>query len=280
MEINSAVAPRVTNTWSQPPADLKLAEGHVDIWRTRLDLPENDTADYLALLSDEEIARAERFMVSSKRREYIVTRGVLRKLLAQMLHADPGSLRFALTDRGKPYLMDQPLLQTVNFNVTHSHNLALIAVALNRAVGIDVEYIRPNVDFANVAKQVFSSREIASLGFYGGELPKAFFACWTRKEAFVKALGHGISLDLRAVSVSVDPHETTPSLLTYERDGETRKWLLLNIKTDDAYMAALAVDDDKLEVRCWDQPRQGAARPVFRPRMQSNSSGDNLTSEI
>ncbi|MFQ5660531.1 MAG: 4'-phosphopantetheinyl transferase family protein [Gammaproteobacteria bacterium] len=243
----------MTQAWKNPPSDLELSRGFVDIWRTKLDLPKQEIAAYLSLLSPDEVKRASCFKVKRKYREYVITRGLLRRVLGDTLRADPKGFLFEYAEHEKPFLKEDWGGGAVSFNVSHSHNQAVIAVTLDRTIGIDIEKIRQNVDFNKLANRFFSVKEFKSLKrFQEQHLPRAFFACWTRKEAFVKALGDGISFGLSEFSVSVDPDEENVTLSTHWDPGEARKWTLVNIKTDTDYIAACAFEGGKFEIRYWE----------------------------
>lgn len=238
--------------WNKAPADLHLSNEYVDVWRTRLDLSSNDVNSYLATLSEDERARANRFKARGKRKEFIITRGLLRKTLGQTLDIDPSSFEFDYAEHDKPFLSVASLGVPISFNVSHSHKQALVALTLDRAIGIDIEKVRLEVSFNKLAVRFFSKHESQALGKLDKDiLPKAFFACWTRKEAFVKALGDGISFGLSEFSVSVDPDETNVSLLTHWDPDESSNWSIVNINADEDYIGALAIDGGKFKLRCW-----------------------------
>jgi len=242
----------MTLSWKNPPPDLRLSTECVDVWRTRLDLPEEQINTYLALLSADEIERARRFKVKRKYREYVITRGLLRNVLGQTLDSDPGSFQFEYAEHAKPCLDEDWDGKPVSFNVSHSHNQALIAITLDRNIGIDIEKIRSDVDFRRLAKRFFSTQESGALDKLDEtSLPTAFFACWTRKEAFVKALGDGISFGLSEFSVSTDPGAEQVSLATHWNPSEASEWSLANIRSETGYIAAIAVQQDSFKLRCW-----------------------------
>ena len=141
--------------WKNPPADLRLSSEFIDIWHTRLDLSARDIEYYADMLCAEEKQRVDKFRFSNKRHEYIITRGLLRKVLAQTLDTDPHSFQFEYAGHGKPYLTEQWQDKTVSFNVSHSGNRALVAVTLERTIGVDIEVIRTEVEFENLSKRFF-----------------------------------------------------------------------------------------------------------------------------
>lgn len=239
--------------WDKPPAELELSDHHIDIWRTTLDLPRQEIDEFMSLLSPDEAARAGRFKVERKYREYIITRGLLRRILGHVLKQDPASFEFEYTDHDKPHLAVNWRGKPVCFNVSHSHQLTLIAVTLDHLLGVDVEYVRRNVEFKKLAGRFFSAREARDLDDYTEtDLPLTFFSCWTRKEAFVKALGKGIAFGLDEFSVSVNPRDREVALATHWDPGAADEWTLLNIPAAPDYIAALAVAGHNLNVRYWE----------------------------
>jgi 4'-phosphopantetheinyl transferase len=182
-----------------------LAPGHVHVWRADL----RDAAAMLAsldrFLSEDERARADRFRLVRDRRRYVTSRGLLRRVLALYTGEQPGRIRFGYGARGKPFLAD-PGAATIGFSVAHTDELTLFAIASTPEIGIDVERIRSDLDIHELARVAFSATEIADLrGRPVEEQAEAFFAGWTRKEAYVKATGMGLSSRLDAFSVPLDP---------------------------------------------------------------------------
>jgi 4'-phosphopantetheinyl transferase len=204
-------------------------------------------------LAPDEQTRAERFYFQKDRERFIVARGLLRVILSRYLDTTPSQLRFRYGLYGKPSLVTTPGQDTVNFNSSRSRGLTLYAIARNREVGIDLEYMRTDFACEQVAEQFFSSREKATLrAFPTGMKHEAFFTCWTRKEAYIKARGKGLSLPLNQFDVSVTPGE--PALLVNTRGDsqETSRWSLQELRPRTGYMAALAVEGHDWRLSCWD----------------------------
>ena len=180
--------------------------GELRVFVVNLDAPDAELAASAALLSAEERARAERFRPAASRSEFVLTRAALRRVLAAALKSSPEAIAFARGRYGKPSLADSP--QRVSFNVSHSYGRAAIAVALGTAeLGIDVEQLRPMDDLEPIAARFFRPEEAAAIRQFGGmERVRAFFACWTMKEAYLKATGRGLSGDLNDCMVSL--HDT------------------------------------------------------------------------
>jgi 4'-phosphopantetheinyl transferase len=249
---NQGETEHMSPAWNKASAAPVLSNKFVDIWRSRLDLDRVAIESLYALLSDDEVVRVKQFKPERKRREYIITRGLLRRVLGNTLQCDPGSIRFVYAVHGKPELILQSRWPPVTFNVTHSHNQALIAVSLGRSMGIDVELIRDDVDFKALSRRFFSASEASQLDRLDNDLlPAAFFACWTRKEAFVKALGDGISYGLSEFTVSVDPAAAEVSLLLHRKPASTDSWRIISFRPAAGYIGAVAVTGNDFSLRCW-----------------------------
>ncbi len=206
--------------------DFKLLPRTVDVWREELDVSAEQIMNFYAQLSDDEKARAERFRFPHLKHRYIAGRGILRVLSGRYLGMAAKELVFAYGEQGKPYLPDFPNFQ---FNISHADTQAIFAFAEGSAVGVDVEFIDPEVECEKLAPRFFSANEARKLM----ALPKAkraaaFFSCWTRKEAFIKYHGGGLSIPLDSFEVAFLPGEevkvlTTDDLsLTDVRFGDAR----------------------------------------------------------
>lgn len=203
-------------------------------------------------LSPDELARAKRFVVCSAREHYTTARAVLRNILARYVSATPADLRFSYSEHGKPGLAHPA--NSVRFNVSHSHELAVYAVTTGQPVGIDVEYLyrRAIVDRLKIAHRFFSDREynaLASLPPYRRD--QAFLACWTRKEAFVKAIGHGLSCPLDQFDVTVDPGEPAELLATRWDVFDAQRWSMQGIDPGPDYIGAVVVKNNDVRLSYW-----------------------------
>ena len=146
------------STWSEPPASLTLATGDVHVWRLGLDQPENVVAEFRDTLEAHELERAGRFHFEKHRTHFVVGRGGLRYVLARYLDVKPEEFRFSYGAYGKPALVSEEL----SFNMSHSHGVALFAVALDRELGVDVEHIRADFASEDIARRFFSRASSAS----------------------------------------------------------------------------------------------------------------------
>ncbi len=242
-----------TMEWAKAPAGLQLSTAFIDVWRSPVDLPAEEIHEYHQTLSQEEQQRADKFTFPDKFEEYVVTRGLLRNALAHVLEQSPGSFKFDYTTEKKPCLGKKINHQSVTFNVSHSHGQVLVAVSLDRNIGIDIEKIRNNVEYEKLAKRFFSQAEYAALMQYKGDQVAAFFATWTRKEAFVKAVGKGIVFGLAEFDVNIDPDEAPQMLVTRWDPDDVSTWQMMTIETESDYMATLVADGDVFETRLWQE---------------------------
>jgi 4'-phosphopantetheinyl transferase len=245
----------VTTPGSRP--GLTARADRVDVWATGLDRDPGGLARLRESLADDESARAERFHFERDARRFVVARAVLRDVLGAYLGVAPRDVRFVYGPRDKPALAPPFDAAGVQFNVSHSGEIALYAVTLHRQVGVDVEQVRPLPDLAVLAERNFSPTERgALLALPAARRPPAFFACWTRKEAYVKALGDGLSHPLDAFTVSFAAGEPARLVEIVGDAAAAARWTLAAIDVGAGYEAAVAVDGPvTVAMRgFWEQP--------------------------
>ncbi len=237
--------------WFPPQINPALPDDEVHIWRVVLNIP--CELDVLAqVLSPDEHDRASRFVFSRDRQHYIVARYALRTILGRYLYIPAAQVEFTYNTNGKPFLATTLGGKTLSFNLSHSGELALVAVARRRAVGVDVERIRELRDYEGVARDTFSPAEYKAIQVLPAPMRlAAFFACWTRKEAYVKAIGGGLSHPMDQFEVSVLPGETCVTLRTPLQCDEATHWTLRTLSPGDGYLGALAVEGGGLQLRTW-----------------------------
>jgi 4'-phosphopantetheinyl transferase len=195
-----------------------------------------------ALLDDEERARSMRFFRPSDRRRFVLAHAALRLLLARCLEIPPKAVRYETGVHGKPRL--GPGLPPLEFNMSHSGRLAMLAVTQDGSVGVDVEYVRDVPDALSIADMHFSTAEQEVLrSLPQAELRDAFFRCWTRKEAVIKAFGEGLNLPLDSFDVSLDPGATSEINRSDGGRGDTARWSLRDVAAPPGYVAAGANAD-------------------------------------
>jgi 4'-phosphopantetheinyl transferase len=246
----------IDQVWLPPPTNLILSSDEVHVWRAWLNLPASQIHRLRRTLATDELERAGRFYFEKDRQHFIAGRGLLRLILGRYLKTAPGQLRFRYSDYGKPALVlnpgQAPLQARLNFNVSHSYGLALYAVTLGREVGLDLEKIRSDLEYEEIAERFFSSQESAVLRKLPAEVkPQAFFNCWTRKEAYIKARGEGLSLPLDQFDVSLVPGEPARLLDVREDSQEASRWSLYALTPASGYVAALAVEGSDWRLKCW-----------------------------
>jgi 4'-phosphopantetheinyl transferase len=235
-----------------PPLDLKLTADEIHIWFAVLDHPASRLHRFIQTLSTEERTRADHFCFERDRKSFIVRRGLLRTILGFYLNVAPSRLRFRCAKDGKPELMDISGKESVHFSLSHSEGAALFGFARDREIGVDIEYMRDISEMDQIAEQFFSIKENEVFR----SLPKsqkreAFFRGWTCKEAFIKALGEGLSRPLDGFDVSLVPGEPA-KLLGIEGDSkEASRWSIQELKPALGFATALAVEGNNLAFRCW-----------------------------
>jgi 4'-phosphopantetheinyl transferase len=236
---------------AQPPP---LTADEVHVWRIALEIGAPLLTYLREILADDERVRADRFHFESDRRHFIAGRGALRILLAGYLARRPEEVRFAYSNYGKPRLADSYNRDHLQFNLTHSHGLALLAVTRQRDIGVDVERLRDiERDGEPLAARFFSPREAAVLRSLPPQLRReAFFHCWTRKEAYIKAHGMGLSLPLDQFDVSLHPDEPAALLATPHDPPQARRWSLHRLHPGEGYVGALAVEGHSWHLWCGD----------------------------
>jgi 4'-phosphopantetheinyl transferase len=240
--------------WARAPARVQAARDEVHVWRASCGLTPVEILALRRLLSVDELERAGRFHFARDRDHYTVARAVLRDILGRYTGLPPASLRFKYSSFGKPSLDDGA--GGVRFNLSHSGGIALYAVGLGREVGVDVEQLKDEMDCDGVAERFFSPSEVAALRSLPPEVQKrAFFACWTRKEAYIKARGEGLSLPLDSFDVSLAPDEPAALLRTRDDAGEASRWTMRELSPGLGYAAALAVEGRDWQLRRlrWDK---------------------------
>jgi 4'-phosphopantetheinyl transferase len=207
----------------------------VDVCAVRLSAEASSAERWRIVLCDDERAQASRFVFEKDRRAYTITRGILRTLLGRYLNAPAAGVTITANPFGKPGLPDHQNRDRLTFNVSHSSDYALLAFAVGARLGVDIEEIRPTAPVTDLARQVLSPRELAEfLRVSEADRPRAFFRAWTRKEAFVKGTGEGLSIPLESVDTAGAPG-----------------WSVRDLDVHPDYAAALAVQSTVVDLRLW-----------------------------
>jgi len=242
------------SVWAPPPGDLALKHDEVHVWCADLGLAA--TAPHLPwltrTLSHDERLRATQFHVERDCAYFSAARGLLRSLLGGYVGAEPARLVFTYGRYGKPALSDVPVASDLQFNLAHAGGFAVYAFTRARRIGIDLEHLRPFPDADQIAGRFFSIRERERLAALSpDELQIGFFNCWTRKEAYVKAIGEGLSRPLDQFDVTLAPGEPSRLLATTGSPEEPERWRYQELTPADDYIGALAVEGHDWRLSCW-----------------------------
>jgi 4'-phosphopantetheinyl transferase len=195
-----------TVEWLSPVALPALPDNTVHVWRAWLEVDPSTLRRLKSTLAQNELERAERFIFDPDRNHFIAARGILRDVLGRYLQCGPQLIDFVYGARGKPAISSAGSRHPLCFNLSHSHGLAVIGIARERELGIDVEMIRPDFASKEIAERYFSAKEAADLNnLPTDQWADGFFLCWTRKEAYVKAKGDGLHIPLDSFDVSLSP---------------------------------------------------------------------------
>ena len=248
----SAESWRPARAHDPPP----LAAEAVHVWRVPLERP-GPLEDAWAVLSEEEQGRARRLVQEHHRRRFVAAHAALRRILAGYTALAPGQLRIATGPHGKPTLAGPAAdaRPRFEFNLSHSADLALVAVARERPVGVDLERWKRDMNHLELAERFFSPIERASLRALAerhDDLVCGFFAAWSRKEAYLKALGTGVTRGLHHFDVTLAPSEPA-QLLADRLDGAIDRWRMLSFVPATGFSAALVVADPLGEVLLLDE---------------------------
>jgi len=234
--------------WLPGPNTIDPKPHQVDVWRVSLDFLSIPVQWAQSTLSADEAQRALRFRFEEDRQRFIIAHACLREVLSRYLGCEPKQINFSTNENGKPELSPH---NNLDFNLSHSGGYVLIAVACERKVGVDVEHFRPgNLDHDKIARRYFSQSEVSELTALPPRLQmEGFYNCWTRKEAYIKALGVGLSLPLDSFDVSLTPDE--PAVLREARPdpNEASRWTLISLDIQPDYACAVAVEGRELDFR-------------------------------
>jgi 4'-phosphopantetheinyl transferase len=245
---------------------FQLASDEVHSWCASLDVPPETSARLYATLTFDERNRSARFRFERDQQRFIVAHGVLRDLLGRYLQSQPGRISYVYNAFGKPDLSPE-FGSRLKFNLSHSAGLALIAIAADSNVGVDLEYIRAQSDYAEIARRFFSAAEVDHLNALPRHLyAEAFFSCWTKKEAYLKACGEGLAIPLNSVSVPLisDPAHTPVDLYVASNDiVPAERWSLYTLQPAPGYIGALAIEGSGWRLSQWQwQTPQGEGETV------------------
>ena len=234
--------------WCAAPTAPRSSEQEIHIWRGCLDIDRNTLGRLESTLATDELTRASRFVFSRDRDRFVAGRGILRDILGRYLDCPSSTVGFTYEHAGKPVLALCHSPSPVRFNLSHSQDVAVFAISVNRVVGVDIEAVRTDIARDDVADRCFSIGERVELRSLPPEWQdEGFFLGWTRKEAYVKALGLGLGAPLDGFDVSL-----TPGLPERLVSPDFRRWILRSFCPADGYVGAVVAEGQELQFRFWD----------------------------
>ena len=245
--------------FATPSPGSKLGSDEVQVWLGDQDQRAERINAFFQTLSTDEQQTALRFRFERDRVRFIAARGILRRCLGVFLETAPDRVRFRYTEYGKPSLSAEFSSARLKFNISHSGSSVLLGFSIGRELGVDIEEVRPDFATGEIAERYFSSLEVETLR----SLPKsvqaeAFFNCWTRKEAYIKAIGEGLSCPLDTFDVTLAPEEPARLLDTRVPGLPASRWAMQSLDAGRCYKAALVVEGHEWELKCWRWPESGA----------------------
>jgi 4'-phosphopantetheinyl transferase len=235
------------NSWAPNLEQFEFEDQDIHVWRAYLDGEGLGLHRFEETLAPDEKARANRFVFRQDRNRYVAARGLLRELLGRYLDRSPAAIKFDYTTKGKPSLDAALNERSIQFNVSHSRGLALLAFGLGRNLGIDVEFIRHEFPADEIAQRYFSPKEVMELRTLPPSLQaEGFYLCWTRKEAYIKATGEGLHVPLESFNVSL-----TPGRPVRLESPDSGRWSMRSLYPDPLYAGALVAEGQHLRLRQW-----------------------------
>lgn len=229
-----------------------IRRGTVDVWRAHLALPPGELSRISPCLNDDERQRAARFRFQRDRDHFLASRGLLRHILSSYLNTPPGEIHFGYAPQGKPYLVDHPGL---HFNLSHAADVLVIAVAAGRELGVDVERVFSEAVMNEVSGPVLSDPERVAFGRLHPDQRRGWFVrLWTRKEAYIKADGRGMSLRLEGIDVSTLPERVRLMGDAPDEWPLCQRWAIRELEVAPGYAGALASEGFDWGVAYFDWP--------------------------
>ena len=256
-------------SWTAAPLALEAKRNEIHIWRLNANDP--NVALLASNATEAEQSHAKRYRLPASRNEFIVARGFIRFVLGRYLSIPPGSVRIRAGQHGKPELAGDFHRDRLTFNLAHSAGVILVAITVGHQIGIDIEFLDSKVQFSEIARTIFSQTEQSWLSQLPDDQRQLnYFRCWTRKEAFVKALGEGLSDRIRQVEI-VPAAVGLLARVAGIPAGD--RWMIKDLDAGDRFAAALAVSNRDCRVRLWDWSGEpGHARLTKKTREKTRSS--------
>ena len=238
--------------WQQPPIDLKLLDNEVHLWCENLEVSAAQIEQLTTILSQDEKERANRFRFAEHRHRFIAARGYLRQILSRYLNLSSKEIVFNYSDRGKPEISPEISHCKLQFNVSHSQDVALYGFTNYNLIGIDIEYLRSNFECDKIAQRFFTAAESQLINSLNQEQQnKLFFHLWTAKEAYLKATGEGLVGGLETVEVEVNSDldlivkaiSKRSASQTAEKTEEASNWFFSSFMPQNNFIATVAVNN-------------------------------------
>lgn len=243
----------MTTNWLPMVGNIILQSDEIQLLRVHTPAVISRYNDFWQILSNEERERASRFYFAKDREQSVCARAILRLILAPLLNLDASKITFNTTKYGKLYLPHDINTQSIQFNLSHSHEIIVYALTLHTLIGVDVEYPKHNIDYDGIAKRFFSSNECKQLkALLENEKQMAFYNAWTRKEAYIKAIGEGLSHPLDTFDVTLLPHEPARLTRLAKQPELLAEWTLDKFTPFHGYYGAYALRQKVKQTYYWD----------------------------
>lgn len=232
-----------TFSWAAPPEELIASDARADVWLISLAGLDASAERFVEILSDDERRRAARFKFDRHRQLYVAAHGAMHLILSRYLSIEPAALAFVKGSNGKPVLAPDFAASGLRFNLSHSHEAALLGVVRGREIGVDIEWVKEGYGYDAVARRFFTTKEVSQLCALPPALQRrAFFKCWTSKEAFLKAKGTGLSGKLDEVEILLGADQRL------RIGASVPGWTLDELNPGNGYEAAMVVEGGSLPV--------------------------------
>lgn len=241
--------------WERPPIRLAISRSELHVWRVNLDNINYQLKYLISLLSPEEIKRSKQFVFDRDRHRYQITHSMKRLILANYLDCDPKCLKFEFGKQGKPSLKELQNYLNIQFNISHSHRLIIIAITTEDSIGVDIEYNATEISVASLSEIIFSPEEKIIFSSLQSEQEKqqAIFRCWTIKEAFLKACGIGLMIDIANIRVAINKfQEDSIIIFIHSAQVQTIACKIFNLDMSDYYIAIIVIGTFKKKLFYYD----------------------------
>lgn len=232
--------------WEQPSEEIVLLDDEIHLWRVNLDISSEKIAELSNNLSLDEIARANHFKFEEHKNHFIAARGFLRQIISNYLQILSNEIVFNYSDRGKPSIQNDNL----QFNISHSQDLALYAFCHNHLIGVDLEYLRDDVEYDKIAQRFFTPAEsefISKLSL--AKQKQTFFHFWTIKEAYLKATGEGLGGGLETVEIDCNADLEVQVKAIFKSGLQNNDWFFSSFIPQNDFIATVAINTDETELK-------------------------------